>query len=62
MELEQHYSPSQLAEILNVSLCTIHRLIARGRIPRVRRISRRMVRVPASAVEAFLKSKEMRHG
>jgi excisionase family DNA binding protein len=52
--VEQHYSPDDLAPLLRVSVRTIRRWCASGRIPRARRLGPRLFRVPASAVNAFL--------
>lgn len=55
--VEEHYSPEQLAERFGVDTSTVYRWIKRGRISPVRKFGRRIVRVPASAVNAFLEAR-----
>lgn len=60
VEMEQHLSPQQIAKRLSVSLRQVRRWIADGVATRgkaglwpVRKLGRRVVRVPVSAVERF---------
>ena len=60
LELEQHLSPQEIAQRLSVSLRQVRRWIADGVKTRgkaglwpVRKLGRRVVRVPVSAVERF---------
>jgi excisionase family DNA binding protein len=54
METQERYeSPREIADRLDVSVSTVHRLIASGRLPAVHPTPR-IVRVPSSAVDALL--------
>jgi len=52
--MERHYTPAQVAELLQVSRLTVYRWIARGRL-RVRRVGARVVRVPESSIQSLLR-------
>lgn len=56
-QLEEQLSVPQVAERLGVSAKTVWRWIARGQIKPVRKLSHKITRVPASAVNAFLESR-----
>lgn len=55
--IEQHYSFAEAAETLSVSTDTIRRLVHRGAIAPVRVISPQVKRIPASALDRFLRAR-----
>jgi excisionase family DNA binding protein len=59
-DVERHYSPEELAELLRVHPRTIIRWCRSGRLCRARRIGRSIFRIPSSAVASFLKGTEVR--
>lgn len=63
--LEEHFTPAQVAERLKVTPRTVARWMAEGLATRgkaglypVRKLGRRVVRIPASAVERFFSGVE----
>lgn len=52
--VEQHYTMKDVAGLTGLSLCTIQRMVGRGEFSRVRRLSRKAVRIPASSINAWL--------
>lgn len=55
--VEEHYSPEQVADKLAVDVSTVYRLIRKQQLSPVRKLSRKMVRVPASALNAYLEGR-----
>jgi predicted site-specific integrase-resolvase len=55
--LEEHLSPAQVGERLGLERHAVARLMRPGAIWPVVRISRKTIRVPASAVTRFLQSR-----
>jgi excisionase family DNA binding protein len=55
--LEEQLSVAQVAERLGVDESTVWRWIAKGKIAPVRKLGRRITRVPASAVNRFLQER-----
>lgn len=52
--VEEQLSIEQIAERLNVHADTVRRWIKKGKLGPPRKLSRQIVRFPASAVNAFL--------
>ena len=59
MGLEKHFSPEELAQQLSVTRWTIYAWIRAGRFRGVKKFGRRQVRIPASEVTRWLKSREI---
>jgi excisionase family DNA binding protein len=55
--LEEQLSPETIAERINVDVSTVRRWIKQGKLGPPRKLGRRIVRIPASAVNAFLESR-----
>lgn len=55
--VEEQLSVPQVAERLGVSAWTVWRWISQGKIAPVRKLGRRITRVPASAVNRFLEAR-----
>lgn len=55
--LEEQLSMEQVAERLGVDKSTVWRWLQQGKIKPVRKLGRRIVRVPASAVNRFLEGR-----
>lgn len=55
MSLEQHYTPAEVATRLRVSVYTVRRWISDGRLRA--RVLGRLVRVPDSALRAYLEGR-----
>jgi excisionase family DNA binding protein len=58
-EVERMYSPAEVAERLGVGRSTVGRLLQAGEIQPIYRLSHRVVRIPASAVRRYLRSREV---
>jgi excisionase family DNA binding protein len=52
--VEEQLSIEQIAERLNVHADTVRRWIKQGKFDEVRKLGRRIVRIPASSVNTFL--------
>lgn len=55
--VEEQLSVAQVAERLGVNESTVWRWISQGKIKPVRKLGRRITRIPASAVNAFLQER-----
>jgi len=53
--VEQHYDAAEAASLLNVSEATVWAWIRAGRLSPVVRLSARCTRIPASAINNFLR-------
>lgn len=56
-KLEQQLSPRQVARRLGVDESTVLRWIKAGQLKPVRKLGRRITRIPASAVNRFLQER-----
>ena len=54
--IEQHLSPAQVGERLGLERHAVARLLRPGAIWPVARLNRKTIRIPASAVQRYLKS------
>jgi excisionase family DNA binding protein len=52
--VEEQYSAAQVAKLCGVDESTVWRWIGAGKIKPVRKLGRRITRIPASAVNRFL--------
>ena len=59
---ERLYSPAELAELAGVSPITIKREVLRGRLRCLRIGEGRLIRIPESAWQAYLREAGARHG
>lgn len=57
--VEPHYSPEDAAGLIGVDVSTVYRLIKKQKIKPIRKLSRKMVRIPASALNAYLEAQTL---
>jgi excisionase family DNA binding protein len=55
-QVEQQLSVAEVAERLSVDQSTVWRWVKKGKIAPVRKLGRRIVRIPVSAVNKFLEA------
>ncbi len=53
-QVEEQLSVAKVAELLDVDTSTVWRWISQGKIKQVRKLGRRITRIPASAINEFL--------
>ena len=57
--VEQHYTVAEVAKLVGLTYQTMLLKVQRGEFSRVRRLSRKAVRIPASSVNAWLERHTM---
>jgi excisionase family DNA binding protein len=61
-EVEQQYTPEEIAELAKVSKWTVYEWINKGKFARVYKLGHRSLRIPAGAVNAFLEGSKVFQG